>query len=391
MRLKKGRRITTQILDSQWRIQTNVTALWWGTLQAPLAGRVDFLRNEFSSVLLARLVPIQGRGESVCGVCLAKPDLRLRFHCHPSIGSRCMVAQSSLLTPQVGCHGCPSPRSQCHSLISSPRFTPCDTFFYCRNYGSYYLKLCTCLVLPITISTGLDSPSSTMFDHFTFASSSVDTTARNAAECTSAEISPYTSRCSSPKMRPETGRLFNRDSRFDIYLPPRHSSVTALTAQLEHHAISELPGSESPFSMASPADSTSDQDEGFFDGPETPSTPYSDYSADFDPNLWDLNMTDPSVTSSPRPSLSLEAQASSSFTQRRRHRQALVRLQCLANKAPDIAMLFEECHPSELGTKSRSNSTISLGAYASGRIEKERPTSTSSARKPIRQRKRATR
>ena len=230
-----------------------------------------------------------------------------------------------------------------------------------------------------------------MFDNFTFASCSANATTRNAVDCTSADISPYTSRCSSPKIRPEGHRLPHRDSHFDSYLPPRHPSVSALTVQLAHHGISELPGSESPLFMASPADSTSDQDEGFFDGPETPSTPYSDYSADFDPSFWDLNISDLSVTSSPRPSLSLEAQANSSFTQRRRHRQALVRLQCLANKAPDIAMLFEECHPSELGTKSRSNSTISLGAYASGRIEKERPTSTSSARKPIRQRKRATR
>ena len=235
-----------------------------------------------------------------------------------------------------------------------------------------------------------------MFDeNFTFASSSADVATLHVAECTSADISPYTSRCSSPKFRADNGRS-RRDSRFDTYGPPRHPSVTALTYQLEHHAISESSDLNSPVSMSSPADSTSDQDEGFYDGPETPSTPYSDYSAD-DQSLFDLNMnmSDFSVTSSPRPSMSLEAQAMSSYTQRRRHRQALVRLQCFANKAPGIAMLLEECHPSELpwtGSKSRSNSTISLGATGTGRIEKDsRPTSNSSVRKPHRMRKRATR
>ena len=234
-----------------------------------------------------------------------------------------------------------------------------------------------------------------MFDeNFTFGSPSADATTFNAAECTSTEISPYTSRCSSPKLGHVGRRAPRRDSRFDSFPPPRHPSITTLTAQLEHHAISESSGADSPYSMVSPSESVSDQDEGFYDGPETPTTPYSDYSADFDPSLWDLNMSDFSVTSSPRPSLSLEAQAGSSYTARRRHRQALVRLQCLANKAPDIAMLLEECHPSELpwsGNKSRSNSTISLGPNASGRVEKERPTSTSSVRKPTRMRKRLTR
>ena len=86
-------------------------------------------------------------------------------------------------------------------------------------------------------------------------------------------------------------------------------------------------------------------DEGFFDGSDTPP---SDYDADFDHSVFDLSMRDLHTTSSPRPSLSLEAQALSSYTQRRRQRQALVRLQCMAKRAPDLAMLIEECHPSSM-------------------------------------------
>ena len=265
--------------------------------------------------------------------------------------------------------------------------TPLTTSYH----GSYYLSISIIVSFLDHHYERSGTSSHIMFDeNFTFASSAITTTSLNN---TSAEISPYTSRCSSPKLGySEPQHAPRRDSRFDIYLPPRHPSITALTAQLEHHALSESPRSESPFSMASPADS-SDQDEGFYDGPDTPSTNYSDCADDFNPSLWDMNMSELSITSSPRPSLSLEAQATSSFTQRRRHRQALVRLQCMAKRAPDIAMLLEECHPSEMpwtGGKSRSNSSISLGT-SSGRIEKERPTSIPSVRKPTRMRKRPTR
>ena len=58
----------------------------------------------------------------------------------------------------------------------------------------------------------------------------------------------------------------------------------------------------------------------------TPATNVSDFSYesnDVDPTLWDLSMSDSMLaTSSPRPSLSLEAQALSSYTMRRRQRQA---------------------------------------------------------------------
>lgn len=237
-----------------------------------------------------------------------------------------------------------------------------------------------------------------MFDeNFSFLSSRAKPATISLDDYGVAEISPFNSRCPSPKhLEHSQARhplALRRDSRFDIYRHPRHPSVTALTAQLEHQALNDISRPESPLSMASP-DSFTDQDEGFYDGPETPSTNYSDDS-DFDPTLWDLSMSNGGATSSPRPSLSLEAQALSSYTQRRRQRQTLVRLQCLAKRAPDVAMLIEECHPSSLPlmgessySKSRSNSTISLGPTSGARVEKAQ---TVSVRKQVRIRKRATR
>ena len=234
-----------------------------------------------------------------------------------------------------------------------------------------------------------------MFDeNFSFRSSREVPPPVNIDDCESAEISPFNSRCSSPKYFEQSFRqqsLPRRDSRFDIYRTPRHPSVNALTAQLEHHAIDDLSRPESPLSVTSP--DFMDQDEGFYDSPDTPSTNYSEDS-DFDPTLWDLSHM--GATSSPSPSLSLEAQAHSSYTQRRRQRQALVRLQCLAKRAPDIAMLIEECHPSSLPfasetlcNTSRSSSTISLGATSNpSRIEKA---PSSSVRKQVKMRKRSTR
>lgn len=238
-------------------------------------------------------------------------------------------------------------------------------------------------------------------ENFSFVSSTSDPVAIPVGHCTSTDISPFTSRCSSPRLgEPRAQSTRRRDSYFESYLPPRHPSVSALTAQLEHHAINEDSQPGSPYSLDSPS-SSSDHDEGFYDGPDTPNTSYSDYSSDFDPSLWDLSMTNMSATSSPRPSLSLEAQALSSYTMRRRQRQALVRLQCLAKRTPDIAMLIEECHPSSLPlhtegmldglSKSRSNSAVSLGPTSGGRISKDRAGSHSTVRKVPRMRKRTTR
>lgn len=234
----------------------------------------------------------------------------------------------------------------------------------------------------------------------------------NVEECTSADISPFTSRSQSPTTcKPAACR----DSRFDAYRyagAHRHSSITALTAQLQSQALddTEMPSpSILPSEAGSPAESTpdTDADEGFYDGPGTPATAYSDYDepAELDPTLWDLSMSDSLVaTSSPRPSLSLEAQASSAYTMRRRQRQALIRLQCMVSRAPDLAMLIEECHPSSLPLgndtvrpftlKGSSDLTCSISGMASthgtseGRIEKNRSPSTAAVRRPPRMRKR---
>ncbi|KIX07382.1 uncharacterized protein Z518_02035 [Rhinocladiella mackenziei CBS 650.93] len=236
----------------------------------------------------------------------------------------------------------------------------------------------------------------------------------NIEEWTSAEISPFTSRCSSPhSSRTASTR---RDSRFDAYRnagAPRHPSITALTAQLQSQALNDSESrspSPSPSDVTSPADSSleTDADEGFYDGPDTPATTLSDFSYDsndVDPTLWDLSMSDTMVaTSSPRPSLSLEAQALSSYTMRRKQRQALVRLQCLVSRTPDLAMLIEECHPSSLpletdkaraySPKGRSGSTGSTSGWGlvngtnNGRTLKERNGSVAAVRKAPRMRKR---
>lgn len=229
-------------------------------------------------------------------------------------------------------------------------------------------------------------------------------------DCASSDVSPFTSRCSSPQ--PTRTHASRRDTRYDAYrqaAASRTASITALTAQLHSQALDDTEmhsPSSIPSDVGSPAYSTLDADEGFYDGPETPATTVSDFSYegnDVDPTLWDLSMSDAMVaTSSPRPSLTLEAQALSSYTMRRKQRQALVRLQCLATRAPDLAMLIEECHPSSLpfeteflrkcNSKGRSNSTCSSSGLATGlctgRIEKDRMGSMASVRKTPRMRKR---
>lgn len=248
-----------------------------------------------------------------------------------------------------------------------------------------------------------------MFDeNFSFGTSAQSPTlALSVEDCTSADISPFTSRCSSP--RSSSRPAARRDSRFDSYRyvgAPRHPSVTALTAQLQSHALTDIEMGSPPPSDMPPSSSSSDTDgdEGFYDGPETPATNLSDFSYqsdDVDPTLWDLSMSDSlNATSSHRPSLSLEAQALSSYTMRRRQRQALIRLQCLATRAPDLAMLIEECHPSSLPletdsvrayTKERSESVCSYAGLlgsTNGRIEKERHGSIAAVRKAPRMRKR---
>jgi hypothetical protein len=253
-------------------------------------------------------------------------------------------------------------------------------------------------------------------ENFSFeASSQAQSLSLPLEASTSGEISPFTSRCSSPR----NGRAASpqRDSRFDTHrhnIPHRHPSVAALTAQLQSQALNDtemrspsLPPSEPETPTESNSDT--DVDEGFYDGPETPETPIADMyegEDDVDPTLWDLSMSDALVArSAPRPSLSLDAQALSSYTMRRRQRQALVRLQCMVTRAPDLAMLIEECHPSSLpfgddstgrnyNARSRQDSACNVSWLGSaepansGRIEKNRRDSIISVRKTVRMRKR---
>jgi hypothetical protein len=245
-----------------------------------------------------------------------------------------------------------------------------------------------------------------MFDeNFSFLSSTSNTNSISYSDCTSTDVSPFTSRSSSPRpylrnssiSARSTQRHPRRDSRFNsITSIPSSVSITALTAQLETHALS----SEAANSTGSPTASTppySDfSDEGFVDGP----TP-SDTDLDYDPSLWDLSTSDFNVTSSPHNSIG--ANNFPSFALRRRQRQALVRLQCLAQRTPDLMMLVEECHPSSLplpeepvwgsGAKrqhSLSMSSLSAGGRAGTRVEKERSPSAAVKRSP-RMRKRNTR
>jgi len=245
-------------------------------------------------------------------------------------------------------------------------------------------------------------------ENFSFDSApNVDSLSLSIEDYTSTEVSPFTSRPSSPHS--PRGPATRRDSRFDMYRSTaRQHSVTALTAQLQSHALNDTEmrsPSLPPSDIGSPSSVSTVDDEGYCEGPETPATTVSDYSydsSDVDPTLWDLSMSDTMpTTSSPRPSLSLEAQALSSYTMRRRQRQALVRLQCLVTRTPDLAMLIEECHPSSLpfetgilktwtSNKGSSESSAGIGANAtsSGRIEKDRNGSLASVRRAPRMRKR---
>lgn len=228
----------------------------------------------------------------------------------------------------------------------------------------------------------------TMFNtNFSFSS------AQSEPVVESTEISPYNSRCPSPhqvEFTPDirSSRTYN-GYQYEIHRP-RHPSITALTSQLESHnlvdqRLSYAPDDEDEQNSSSMPNAI-DQDEGYYEGPDTPSTS----SDDFDPTLYDLSMSDLGATSSPRPSLSLEAQAYSSHSMRRRQRQALIRLQCLASRTPDLAMLIEECHPSSLPmpceVTPRSGSTCSI---TSGRVEKERRRSSAAVKRLPRMRKRS--
>ena len=230
-------------------------------------------------------------------------------------------------------------------------------------------------------------------ENFSFLSSTSTTNSFTYGDCISSDVSPFTSRSSSPRpylrnssvSARSTPGFPRRDSRFDsITSMPSNVSITALTAQLETHGLSSEAGRH-PASPTATTSAYSDfSDEGFVDGP----TP-SDHDSDYDPSLWDLSTSDLNLTSSPR------VNNIPSFALRRRQRQALVRLQCLAQRAPNLMMLVEECHPSSMplpeepvwvaGAKrphSVSTSSLSNGGRAGTRVEKERSPSTTVKRSP---------
>jgi hypothetical protein len=241
-------------------------------------------------------------------------------------------------------------------------------------------------------------------ENFSFLSSTSTTNSFTYGDSISSDVSPFTSRSSSPRpylrnssvSARSTPGFPRRDSRFDsITSIPSNVSISALTAQLETHVLSSEAGRH-PASPTATTSAYSDfSDEGFVDGPTL-----SDHDSDYDPSLWDLSTSDLNLTSSPRDSLGVNNIPS--FALRRRQRQALVRLQCLAQRAPNLMMLIEECHPSSMplpeesvwvagAKRTHSASTLGLsnGGRAGTRVEKERSLSTTVKRSP-RMRKRNT-
>lgn len=237
-----------------------------------------------------------------------------------------------------------------------------------------------------------------MFDkNFSFLSptSSPPSCASTDAVLSSPDLSPFSSRCPSPLLHPSQPPTSSplafrqRDNRFNsrpsltLLSVPRHPSITALTSEFEAQLLdcpSDLSVSSSAYSdVSSPRTELDDLDEGFVE-PDQHQNSSSDST--FDPFLWDLSMADLNATSCP-------SHSAPSFALRRRQRQALVRVQCLAKRAPDLAMLVEERHPSSLPMMDKSRAKSISGV--SGRIEKDRSISASVVKRMPRMRKRNTR
>jgi len=258
-----------------------------------------------------------------------------------------------------------------------------------------------------------------MFDeNFSFLARSADNTTAYRGY-PSADVSPLASRCSSPKLAPcrpppladalSFPPARRRDSRYNSItsipsLPAaRQPSITALTTQFENHSLlsTHMPSSATNSSCTSMGDDSSitttpttptsgtfrysfdsdlDLDEGFVDGP------------DLDPSLWALGLPPHGASTSAHGAVP-------SFALRRRQRQALMRLQCLAQRAPDLMVLLEERHPSDLPLADdlalaawRKRGSIVLSPAA--KLDKERPAATPGGvrvGKGVKMRKRTTR
>lgn len=216
-------------------------------------------------------------------------------------------------------------------------------------------------------------------ENFTFTSPRADSF--DVSNQPSADVSPFTSRCPTPPayaFRSHKVVRSTRDVRYDSDRHATRPSISSLTEQFESHLLADETESES-------RSEEGEQDEGYYEGPNTPTTPLFDdtaYSNEYSLLSLDDNADLRNVTSHPRPSLSLEAQAMSPFTLRRRQRQALVRLQCLARRTPDLAILIEECRPNALvedgeaswtSASSPTSATSSKSPiFSTGRIEKDR-------------------
>lgn len=224
-----------------------------------------------------------------------------------------------------------------------------------------------------------------MFDEnfsFLFPISTPFTVPQNDSPAPTDDISPFSSRCSSPILRPTTHSLplRTRDDRFNSRPPtmipaPRHPSITALSSDFTSQATLSPSNSatSSPYSSVStPSTPLSDLDlDDPLIGPEDALFPRSN-SCSFEASMWDLNLASPNPTSYP---LDHPLPA---FALKRRQRQALGRLQCLTKRAPDLSMLVEECHPSSMPVPVRDGAGRSKSIGSGGRIEKDRSRSITS-------------
>lgn len=228
-----------------------------------------------------------------------------------------------------------------------------------------------------------------MFEDFTFLSMSSNMPSSasphsSTSGYTSESVSPHTSRPSSPQ-----SHLKGRDSRYygnHHYRPSltstktsRDQSVTALTSQFRDYSINSratapLPP-ESPSSPVSPTTTSRHSSSSTSASSFGPPTPPPDYRSPSPPNLsWPTESSDMSMDldlhhpplkplSAPPTHTAAPSYASLPPSLLRRQRQTLVRLQCLAQSAPGLAMLIEECHPSDLPLLSTNPCTSGGGGY----------------------------
>lgn len=228
-----------------------------------------------------------------------------------------------------------------------------------------------------------------MFDeNFSFLASASTTTPPRITEIDprSSDLSPFSSRCPSPVNK-------TSQNSFSLTFRQRHQvrdvrptsidtiglrqPMATLTTELESRVL-QSPAESSTSSLPQSAQSTPDTEledaEDQFEA-SVYSRKLLDGADEYLDPLSPWEMTKGSeIDSLPSP-MPAELSMPPSFALRRRQRQALGRLQCLARKAPGLAMLIEECHPSSLPMMDRGRAR-SITSAGGGRIEKERRNST---------------